>query len=146
MTFTFPFEKLLEVKEREVVEHRNSYEDAARHFEAAGYELYQWLKARENLDEKHKHACIQGTTVALIQTKQLARENIENRIKHSQKKANTARNVMAARKKEWQSAEIEIKKIERMKERKWEEYIQDMNKQEQTLMDELASRQVLLRK
>jgi len=143
MSFTFTLEKVLEVKEREAAECRKWYEEAAGKFETVGYELYEWLKARETLDDSQTQDCNQGTTIAALQSKQLARKNIEIAIEHSQAKTNAARKVMVKRKKEWQTATIEAKKYEKMKGRKWEEHVWGMKKQDQKLMDELASRQVL---
>ncbi|QQK76377.1 flagellar export protein FliJ [Salicibibacter cibarius] len=143
MSFTFALEKVLEVKEREAAECRRGYEEAAGKFESVGYELYQWLKARETLDDSQTQDCKAGTTIAALQSKQLARTNIETAIDRSQAKTNAARKTMVKRKKEWQTATIEAKKYEKMKGRKWEEHVREMKKQEQKLMDELASRQVL---
>ncbi|AXF55131.1 flagellar export protein FliJ [Salicibibacter kimchii] len=143
MSFTFTLEKVLEVKEREAAERQKEYEEAAGKFETVGYELYQWLKARETLDDSHTQDCKAGTTVAALQSKQLARKTIETAIEHSQAKTNAARKAMVKRKKEWQTATIEAKKYEKMKGHKWEAHVRKKKKQDQKLMDELASRQVM---
>lgn len=143
MAFTFNLEKVLEVKEREAAKSRKGYEEAAGAFESVGYELYEWLKARETLGESQTQDCETGTTIAALQSKQLARTNIETAIQHCEVKTNAARHTMVKRKKEWQTATIEVKKYEKMRDRKWEEHVREMKKQEQKLMDELASRQVL---
>ncbi|WP_042415627.1 flagellar export protein FliJ [Geomicrobium sp. JCM 19038] len=115
MTFSFSLQKLLQVKEKERDEQQKHFEVSRKQFEEAGYRLYHLLRDREQMIVGVEGYATSGTTIAALQTAQMASERMEKEIVHVQGLANDARAKMNVQKDALHHATIELKKLEKLK-------------------------------
>ncbi|MBM7632593.1 flagellar export protein FliJ [Geomicrobium sediminis] len=139
MTFSFSLQKLLQVKEKERDEKQKHFEVSRKQFEEAGYRLYHLLRDREQMIVGVEGYATSGTTIAALQTAQMASERMEKEIVHVQGLANDARAKMNVQKDALHHATIELKKLEKLKVKQHETYRQEEKLFEQQQLDETAT-------
>ncbi|EZH67247.1 hypothetical protein DH09_04750 [Bacillaceae bacterium JMAK1] len=139
MTFSFSLQKLLQVKEKERDEQQKQFEVSRKQFEDAGYRLYHLLRDREQMIVGVEGYTTSGTTIAALQTAQMASERMGKEILHVQEIANDARAKMKVQKDALRYATIELKKLEKLKVKQHETYRQEEKLSEQQQLDETAT-------
>ncbi|GAK02055.1 flagellar protein FliJ [Geomicrobium sp. JCM 19037] len=143
MTFRFRLEKLLQVKENEANDCQVKYNEAVKKFETVGYELYHWLKQKETTKQKVDQNVVAGTTIAALQEAELMSKRLEKQILIWQHEADVSRQHMVKMKQEWQAANTELKKLEKMKGKNKEREREEQNRLEQLQLDETAVMQYI---
>ena len=115
MTYTFKFEKILTLKEREKEEIRESYRDSVEKFEKIAEKLYELLKKKEDLQSYQSERMLNGLSVQEIRHNQHFIANIEKTIDYYQGLVIQARNRMNWHEEKLSEMHIEVKKYEKIK-------------------------------
>ncbi|WP_216827986.1 flagellar export protein FliJ [Alkalihalobacterium elongatum] len=138
MSFRYTLQKVLEIKENEKQASENEYSKATREFEDTATRLYDLLKKKEDLEAGCQQQMNEGIPVHQLQQHQtiLMRLNVD--IEKQQQSTNLARNLMYQKQKELVNASIELRKYEKMKELKYQEYIEEQKKLDNMRMDEIS--------
>ncbi|MGP7817504.1 flagellar export protein FliJ [Niallia sp. 01092] len=143
MSYTFKFEKILTMKEREKDEVRATYNQAVKRFEDAAEKLYELLKKKENLEEYQATKLKNGLSVQEIRHHQQFVVNLVKLIDHSQKMVVNARNSMNFYQEKLMEKNIEVKKFSKMKEKDVREFNQFAKALEAKQMDDISLQQYM---
>ncbi|WP_445506101.1 flagellar export protein FliJ [Niallia sp. 03190] len=143
MSYTFKFEKILTMKEREKDEVRATYNQAVKRFEDAAEKLYELLKKKENLEEYQATKLKNGLSVQEIRHHQQFVVNLVKLIDHSQKMVVNARSSMNFYQEKLMEKNIEVKKFSKMKEKDVREFNQFAKALEAKQMDDISLQQYM---
>jgi len=142
MGFTYKFERILSLREREKDEAVIAYEKAVRKFEEVAEKLYQLLKKKETLEEERLQKIQKGLSVHELRFHQEFLNNLELEIHHVQQLVIRARQAMQYEQKRLMEKNIEVKKLEIIKEKEFQKYSFMLAKEEEKQLDEIASKKV----
>ncbi|MFA9558084.1 flagellar export protein FliJ [Evansella sp. AB-rgal1] len=143
MTFQFTLQKVLDVKEYEKNEAQVAYRDAMMNFEKVATQLYELLKQKEVLLSSYEDKLVQGLPIAFIQQTQKSLEYLQREIDRLQVQTQNARALMNERERRLTVTAVDVKKYEKMKERKLEIYLLDQREKENKFVDEISVQQYL---
>lgn len=138
MTYTFKFEKILNLKEREKEEVRESYRAAVEKFEDIAQKLYEFLKKKEDLENFQSEKLVSGLSVQDIRHNQNFIANIEKTIEYYQGLVIQARNRMNWHEQKLSEMNVEVKKYEKIRENDFNRYKDILHSSESKVLDELA--------
>ncbi|MGF2615649.1 flagellar biosynthesis chaperone FliJ [Rossellomorea vietnamensis] len=138
MTYTFKFEKILTLKEREKEEVRESYRAAVEKFEDIAQKLYELLRKKEDLESFQNERLVSGLSVQDIRHNQNFITNIEKTIEYYQGLVIQARNRMNWHEQKLSEMNVEVKKYEKIKENDFNKYKEFLHSSESKVLDELA--------
>jgi flagellar protein FliJ len=138
MTYTFKFEKILTLKEREKEEVRESYRDSVEKFEKIAGKLYELLKKKEDLLNFQSEKMVSGLSVQDIRHNQNFITNIEKTIDYYQGLVIQARNRMNWHEQKLSEMNVEVKKYEKIRENDFNRYKEILHSSESRVLDELA--------
>ncbi|MGD6803021.1 flagellar biosynthesis chaperone FliJ [Rossellomorea vietnamensis] len=138
MTYTFKFEKILNLKEREKEEVRESYRAAVEKFEDIAQKLYELLKKKEDLENFQTEKLVSGLSVQDIRHNQNFITNIEKTIEYYQGLVIQARNRMNWHEQKLSEMNVEVKKYEKIRENDFNRYKEFLHSTESKVLDELA--------
>lgn len=141
MSFRFTLQKVLEVKEHEKSEAQMAYQSAMKEFEEIATELYNLLKQKEDLIAMHDVHLKQGLPIATIQQTQETLRFLQNQIDKLQIRTHHARVKMIDKQRELTSSLVDVKKYERIKERKYLDYKHEQQMLENKFLDEISVQQ-----
>ncbi|SER06388.1 flagellar FliJ protein [Gracilibacillus ureilyticus] len=133
------FEKIKSVRENEKNEIRMEFEDAQTKFEHEAKELYQLLKKKEAMETKYQE-CLQNGDIETVRGYYNYLHYITPNIIDVQKRVTVARENMNQVQQKLSDQYIEVKKIEKIIDRKKRKELAWINKQEIMLMDEISIR------
>ncbi|OLO40895.1 flagellar export protein FliJ [Alkalihalophilus pseudofirmus] len=138
MSFRYTLQKVLDIKDREKKTSENEYNKATKQFEEMATRLYDLLKKKEDLESSCQQQMNQGIPIHQLQQHQtlLMRLNVD--IDRQQQSTNLARNIMYQKQEDFVEASIELKKYEKMKEIRYEEYIEEQKRMDNMRMDEIS--------
>src|SRR5690606_3109961 len=142
MGFTYKFQRILTLREREKDEAIIAYEKAVRKFEEVAEKLYSLLKKKETLEEDRLNKIQRGLSVQELRLHQEFIANLEGEINIVQQAVIRARQAMQYEQKRLLDKNIEVKKLEILKEKEYEKYLHLLEKEEEKQLDEIASKQV----
>lgn len=142
MGFTYKFQRILTLREREKDEAIIAYEKAVRKFEEVAEKLYSLLKKKETLEEDRLNKIQRGLSVQELRLHQEFIANLEGEINIVQQAVIRARQAMQYEQKRFLAKNIEVKKLEILKEKEYEKYIHLLAKEEEKQLDEIASKKV----
>lgn len=142
MGFTYKFQRILTLREREKDEAIIAYEKAVRKFEEVAEKLYSLLKKKETLEEDRLNKIQRGLSVQELRLHQEFIANLEGEINIVQQAVIRARQAMQYEQKRLLAKNIEVKKLEILKEKEYEKYIHLLAKEEEKQLDEIASKKV----
>ncbi|WP_018922553.1 flagellar export protein FliJ [Salsuginibacillus kocurii] len=145
MSFQFSLQKLLELKEREKKEAEENYQSSRSTFEEMGTQLYELLKAKEEMEADYNEKLKNGVAILELQQAESALMTMKTRILQAQSKTNEARDLMYQQEEQVQKAAVEVKKYERMKAMKRQQYEETIKKHEEQQMDEIATQLYAMR-
>ncbi|MCU9612103.1 flagellar export protein FliJ [Caldibacillus lycopersici] len=145
MKFTYKFDKILALREREKEEAVFTYEAAVRKFEEVGEKLYQLLKKKEELELDQQNKIVAGLSIQELRIQQNYLINLQKEIHYYQQMVSRARQNMLYEEQRLQERNIEVKKLEKLKIKDYEKYLQLENQEEGKVMDELAMQSVARR-
>ncbi|MBB5172076.1 flagellar export protein FliJ [Texcoconibacillus texcoconensis] len=143
MTFQFSLQKVLEYKENEKLEAEQNYQNAMDSFENIATELYHVLKRKEELEESYEQRIKQGVPIADIQQIQDTLSHLYKKIDHLQKQTQSARDSMNKEHEILIDRSVDVKKYEKMKQRKYDQHRRDMLHEEMKQLDEISVQQFM---
>ncbi|SDG97939.1 flagellar FliJ protein [Alteribacillus persepolensis] len=144
MSFQYSFQKILEVKESEKAAKEQEYQRTVTQFEEKATKLYELLKQKETMEAANKSKVKTGMTIQELQTNEQLVLQTDRAIQHIQQQTSQARNAMYQKELELQSASVEWKKYDKVKEWQEQEYWQESKKREEEQMDELSQQRFVL--
>lgn len=138
MSFQYSLQKLLDLKSNEKQQKEMAYNEAQKKFEEKATELYHLLKRKEDLEETYAQRMLEGISINQIQEQQIMLGRLKIEINLRMKETDVAREVMHKRQEDLVSSALEVKKYERMKEIKQEDYVLEQKRLETKAMDEIS--------
>ncbi|UTR10866.1 flagellar export protein FliJ [Evansella sp. LMS18] len=138
MGFQYTLQKVLEVKEHEQAEAQAAYEQAIKQFEETATELYHLLKQKEDMLASYEDKLSGGIPVATIQYIQESLRFMQQRIDKLQIDTQRARDLMNKKQIRLNITAVDVRKFEKMKEKKYEAFIEEAKKQENQFLDEIS--------
>lgn len=145
MAFHKKLEKILMIKEREKDEKLAEYNEAVEGFEEVATKLYQFLKQKEELENLHSNQITKGLPIQQIQQTQKFFISLDRSIEQYQKLVANARQAMHGKENQLLEKNIEVKKFEKVKEKKLQMYLDHIKVEEGKLMDEISIQQYMNR-
>lgn len=145
MSFYFAFQKILEVKENDKLKAEKEFSQATRKFEEVATKLYDLLKKKETFEDNYYERIATGMSVHEIQQTNGVIAAIDRQIEQAQYYTQKAREEMHYKEKLLTEKSIELKKYEKMKEIKYNEYVEEEKQLEMKLMDEISVTQFINR-
>ncbi len=143
MSYQFEFQKLLAIREIEKDKVLVDYNESVKHFETLAEKLYSYLKRKEELEEKKVSKLSTGLKIQDIRHQQQFITNLEKTIAHYQKLVMDSRHKMQQFQAILLEKNIEVKKFEKMKEKRLQAFVADLNYQESKIMDEISIQQFM---
>ncbi|WP_068672393.1 flagellar export protein FliJ [Oceanobacillus sp. Castelsardo] len=143
MAKTMVLNKILDVRENEKKMVQKDYSQSMEKFESVAMNLYRLLKKKEDAEKTYEDYI--SSSVPLDQIKQIAFyiESIKEDILTLQQKVNKARSEMELKQAELTDAHIEVKKFEKLIERRTNEERDQINRIEKAFMDEISLNQFM---
>ncbi|KMY49449.1 flagellar export protein FliJ [Peribacillus loiseleuriae] len=143
MIYQYKFDKILTIKENEKNDVLVKYNETIKKFEEVAEKLYKLLKKKEDLLQFQQEKLTQGLTVQEIRHNQQFMDNLENIIMHNQKEVIKARQAMNTQQSKLMEKNIEVKKYEKIKEKDFQKFLEEIKEVENKDMDEISIRQFL---
>lgn len=145
MSYQYKFQRILTLKEKEKDEVQELFRGSIEKFEKVAEKLYEFLKEKENL-ELHQETQLQGgLSVQDIRHHQQFITNLEKTISYYQDLVIQARNRMNWYEEKLMEMNIEVKKYEKMKEKDFERFLQNIAFIENKQLDEVSVVQYMKR-
>ncbi|KOP82137.1 flagellar export protein FliJ [Cytobacillus solani] len=145
MHYQYKFAKILSIKEREKDEAFNVYNQAVKKFEEAAEKLYGLLKKKEDLESFQSERLVNGIHVQEMRHHQHFIYNLEKTINHYQQIVINARNHMNFYQEKLMEKNIEVKKYEKIKEKDFTNFTENMKLLEGKQMDDISIQQYMSR-
>lgn len=137
--YTYRFERVLTVREQEKQQAEIAYKESVRAFEEVATKLYELLKEKENLIDFQNEKLKNGSTIVEINHYATFLESLEKTIADVQKKVIEARAKMNWYEQKLMEKNMEVRKLEKMKERDFEAFKEEQNRFEMNQLDEISS-------
>lgn len=138
------FHKIKGLRNREKNEFQKEYQQAVKSFEEHATLLYEALKEKEIAESTFEQQLAkQRMQAATFIEHQQYIERLEKRIESLQPTVNEARKVMLETQSNLTEAHVEVKKFEKLIERKQQKQQKILNDEEAKQMDELSIKQYL---
>ncbi|MFC7320446.1 flagellar export protein FliJ [Halobacillus campisalis] len=144
MTSLQAFHKIKDLQDRDKIAKQKIYQEQVDRFESVATELYEALKEKENAEEKF-HEELRETKVRaqnFILHEQYI-DQLNKKILNLQPRVQQARSVMETAHDNLSSAHIEVKKFEKLIEKKLTQHEDWLKAEESKAMDEVSTRQYL---
>ena len=138
---TTKLEKILMLKKREKEESAAEYNQAVKEFEQVATKLYEALKKKEDLEANQMTQITKGLPINQVRQTQLFIQSLEEKIQQYQQLVVHARSQMQGKEQRLMIKNIEVKKFEKIKEKKQHLYNQLEKQEEKKLMDEISIQQ-----
>lgn len=145
MAYQFQFEKVLDIRQREKEEASAQYQHSLSTFESAAQKLYTVLKQKEQVEEEQRQALNTGLTIRDIQWQESFMRQLDRSIMEFQQLVGKARMKMNDDQANLLVKNLEVKKIEKMREKDFEGYKDELKRLESSLMDEVSIQQYVNR-
>lgn len=145
MGYQFKFDKILHIKAKEKDEALSVYNDAVKKFEEAAEKLYEFMKKKEDLEIYQSDKLVAGLPVMEIRHYQQFIVNIDKTIEHYQKMVMNARNRMTFFQQKLMEKNVEVKKFEKIKEKDFQIFKDDIKLLEGKQMDDISIQQYMNR-
>ncbi|SFE38994.1 flagellar export protein FliJ [Alteribacillus iranensis] len=140
MTFQYSFEKILDMKKKEKEKREQEYHQSVTQFEKMATSLYELLRQKEEMEDLYEKQMTKGVKIYQLQHNEKLLLHLQNKISKITQETNVARDQMYRKEDELQSAAIECKRYEKMKEKEKEEYDKLRKQEELKMMDEISIR------
>jgi flagellar protein FliJ len=145
MSYQYKFQRILTLKEKEKDEVQEMYRGSIEKFETVAEKLYEFLKKKETL-ELHQETKLQGgLSVQDIRHHQQFITNLETTISYYQDLVIQARNRMNWYEEKLVDMNVEVKKYEKMKEKDFDRFLQNIQWMENKQLDEVSVVQYMKR-
>ncbi|MFP7169127.1 flagellar export protein FliJ [Terribacillus sp. 7520-G] len=143
MADTKIFEKILRMKERERKAAQQAFAEKQQQFESAATTLYELLKKKEGAEEQLSKGLAASVPIQRLSEHHAFLESINRQIDRAQIAVQFARNAMMEKQELLSEAYIEVKKIEKLLEKKRQEAWRKLQDEEKRQMDDISIRQFL---
>ncbi|ARK30998.1 flagellar export protein FliJ [Halalkalibacter krulwichiae] len=140
MAFQFTLQKIMQVREQEKNTVQVEYQEAVNQFEHIATELYELLKWKEQLEDYARKQVSSGTSIYHLQQNQMKILQLQQEIEHKQRATQVAREKMNQKQQVYITKSTELKKYEKMKQIKEEQFNEEEKRVELINMDELSLR------
>ncbi len=138
MRFHYKFEKILDLREKEKDAQAFVYEKAVQKFKEAAEILYKLLKKKEDVEEYYYKKIQEGICVSEIQLEQQYMTKLQNEIDHYQRKVIRSRAEMQMEEQKLIEKNIEVKKLEKIKDKEYTAFLNLLKSEENKVMDEIS--------
>ena len=138
MPFQFRLEKVLSYKEREQDVSKEHYNDAVNHVESVGRSLYNVLKEKEQVTLQIEQETKEGVSVRTIQQKQRYLQTLEQQVTQLNDQFLEAKKTMQEKQDVLLQSTQEVKQFEKLKEKKYELYKEEVKSEEIKHLDEIT--------
>lgn len=138
LAYAYRFEKILDVKENEKDQARANFEQSKTEFERVATKLYNLLKSKEEIIDRQEQHMKNGISVFDLKQHQYYLETLEKSISIWQLKVIEARNKMNIMESRLKDSNIEVKKYEKMKEKDFLLFMEQLKQSEMNQMDEIS--------
>ncbi|RXI98006.1 flagellar biosynthesis chaperone FliJ [Anaerobacillus alkaliphilus] len=145
MSFKFKLQKILEMSEHEKLKAEKEFTQATRQFEEVATKLYELLKKKENYDNDYRTRMEMGISISDIQQSHTILNQLQKQINQLQIYTQKARENMNVKQELLVEKSIELKKYEKMKQIKYDYYLEEVKRQDDILMDEISVQQFMNR-
>ncbi|MBW3113870.1 flagellar biosynthesis chaperone FliJ [Bacillus sp. MCCB 382] len=145
MSYQYKFQRILTVKEKEKDEVQEMYRGAIEKFERVAEKLYEFLKKKESLENHQETKLQDGLSVQDIRHHQQFITNLEKTISYYQDLVIQARNRMNWYEEKLVDMNVEVKKYEKMKEKDFKRFLENIQFAENKQLDEVSVAQYLKR-
>ncbi|WP_157811967.1 flagellar export protein FliJ [Alteribacter populi] len=143
MSFTFSLQKVLELKEHERNQADEAWNEATSEFEEVAMELYHLLKQKEEMENDYHGALEKGISISHLQHYQTRLSDLERIIHRSQKETQRARAKMQSSEHKRTLRAVDVKKYEKVKQKKQEQYASWQKANDMKSLDEIAVQQFM---
>jgi len=143
MNYHYKFEKILTIKEKEKNDASSKYNEAVKKFEEIAEKLYRLLKKKEDMQNFQQVKLKEGLAVQEIRHHQAFMDNIEKLLERIQQEVMEARYRMNAYQETLIEKNIEVKKYEKIKEKDFDKFLDNIKELENKNMDDISIRQFI---
>lgn len=143
MNYQYKFEKILTIKEKEKNDASSKYNESVKKFEEVAEKLYKLLKKKEDMQNFQQVKLKEGMAVQEIRHHQQFMDNIEKLLARIQQEVVEARYRMNAYQEKLIEKNIEVKKYEKIKEKDFDKFLDQIKEIENKNMDEISIRQFI---
>lgn len=143
MAQTEVLSKILNIREKEEKDAQLAHHQSVAFFEKVATQLYQLLRQKENAEEAYKQSIKNPTSIDRIKDQLNYIESLNKQIIMLQNNVNEARNKMETKQEKLTDAHVEVKKFEKLIEKRIDEQKEIELKLEQDSMDEISSQQYI---
>ncbi|WP_138414833.1 flagellar export protein FliJ [Aquibacillus sediminis] len=137
------FQKLLVVRERDKNLAKKNYQQSVQFFENLASELYQLLKNKEDAEKEYQQQLANTSSVTMLSHYSLYIQRIKTKIGELQSSVNQARQEMNDKQQQLTEAHIEVKKFEKIIEKKRQTATFKQKHEENKFMDEITVTQFI---
>lgn len=146
MNDTVAFHKILQFRENEKKRAEQLHQQSIQAFEKIAMQMYEMLKKKEATEQAYENNIQKMVQLTTMDQTVRYIEQLNGHIAHIQQQVNDARNEMDHRQQLVTSAHMEMKKVEKLIEKRTEAYNQQITQEENAFMDELSMQQFFKRK
>ncbi|MGM8214469.1 flagellar export protein FliJ [Bacillaceae bacterium W0354] len=139
-------EKLYKIREREMNDAQQQFNRAIEHFEKVGQKLFDLLKTKEQTEEQIQQQMKKRMKIIQLNHYEIYHQTLENEEKDLQMKVHQARVNMNNKQQNLTYAHQELKKLEKMIEKKKEDINEQMKRVEMKFIDEVSVQQFIRQK
>ena len=143
MNYHYKFEKILTIKDKEKNDASSKYNEAVKKFEEIAEKLYRLLKKKEDMQNFQQVKLKEGLAVQEIRHYQAFMDNIEKLLERIQQEVMEARYRMNAYQETLIEKNIEVKKYEKIKEKDFDKFLDNIKELENKNMDDISIRQFI---
>ncbi|MYL33143.1 flagellar export protein FliJ [Pontibacillus yanchengensis] len=137
------FHKLLQLKETDKNVAHKIYQESIEEFEQVATTMYELLKKKEQAEEYYQHQLQQSTQVTELHMTHNYIEQLNKQITQMQSSVQEARNHMENKQEELTFAHVEMKKYEKIIDRKEHNLYSLQMENEKKQMDEISMQQFI---
>ena len=137
--YTYRFDKVLTIREQEKQQFEMAYKESVNAFEEVATKLYELLRKKEDLINYQNERLSTGVTVDKIHHFSTFIESLEHTIADVQQKVVKARAKMQWHEQKLLEKNLEVRKFEKMRERDFENFKEELDKKEMLQLDELSN-------
>ncbi|MDX8343887.1 MULTISPECIES: flagellar export protein FliJ [Rossellomorea] len=145
MSYQYKFQRILTLKEKEKDEVQEMYRGSIEKFEKVAEKLYEFLKKKESLENLQETKLQGGLSVQDIRHHQQFITNLEKTISYYQDLVIQARNRMNWYEEKLVDMNVEVKKYEKMKEKDFKRFLENIQFAENKQLDEVSVAQYMKR-
>lgn len=143
MSETTVFEKILRVRENEKNDAQSAYHQSMDYFEGIAKKLYSLLSKKEAAEDYYQSMTYESIAIERLKEQSTYMSHLNEKINQLQQQVIVARNDMEAKQQLLSDAYIEVKKFEKLIERRWQARLIREKAEEAKLMDEISLQQYI---